>query len=86
MANFDNPYLALITSDIFEVISCDGTSISDMWIVATSGKNDPFGVITEDIDNGLYRGFFTIISQIMCKVINLINQLLRVTMFSNSYF
>ena len=49
-----------------------------MWIVATNGKNGPFGLIAEDIGDGLYRGFFTISPQIMKKTIDLINRALRV--------
>ena len=78
VANFDNPYLAPKTSENAQVISCDGTSISDMWIVATKGKNGPFGLVAEDIGDGMYRGFFTISPQIMQKSIDLINQMLRV--------
>ena len=78
IANFDNPYLAPKTSEVAEVISCDGTSISDMWIVVTNGKNGPFGLVAEDIGDGLYRGFFTISPQIIRKAIDLINQKLRV--------
>ena len=78
VGNFDNPYLAPNTSKNAEIISCDGTSISDMWIVATNGKNGPFGLVAEEIDDGLYRGFFTASPQIMKKTIDLINQALRV--------
>ena len=77
VGNFDNPYLAPKTSENAQVISCDGTSISDMWIVATRGKNGPFGLVAEDIGDGEYRGFFTISPQIMQKVIDSINQMLR---------
>ena len=78
VGNFDNSYLAPNTSEKAEVISCDGTSVSDMWIVATNGKHGPFGLVAEDVGNGMYRGFFTISPQIIRKAIDLINQMLRV--------
>ena len=60
-----------------EVISCDGTNISDMWIVVTKGPNDPFGLLAEEMEDGQFSGFFSNSPHVIQKAINIINQDLR---------
>jgi hypothetical protein len=61
-----------------EVISCDGTNISPMWIVLTKGEKGPFGLVAEDIGDHEYRGFFTSNENILKKVIEDINEQLKI--------
>ena len=61
-----------------EVVSCDGTNISDMWIVVTKGPEGPFGLVAEDIGDRMYRGFFSISPIVIRKAIQTINKALRI--------
>ncbi|MDC0638226.1 hypothetical protein OAP30_02130 [Nitrosopumilus sp.] len=78
IGNFINPDLAPHPPASAEVISCDGTNISPMWIVLTKGENGPFGLVAEDIGDKEYRGFFTSNSNILDKVIDDINEQLKI--------
>ena len=78
IGNFINPDLAPHPPESAEVISCDGTNISPMWIVLTKGENGPFGLVAEDIGDKEYRGFFTSNSNILDKVIDDINEQLKI--------
>jgi len=49
-----------------------------MWIVVTKGPNGPFGLVAEDLGNDKFRGFFTIDSKIIEKVIKIINNTMRI--------
>ena len=77
IGNFNNPDLVVHPASA-EVVSCDGTNISPMWIVVTKGENGPFGLVAEDMGDGEYRGFFTTNSDIMSSVIENINEQLRI--------
>lgn len=77
IGNFNNPFLQPQPPKGAEVISCDGTNISDMWIVVTKGLNGPFGLVAEEIGDGQFSGFFSISPQVIQKVVNTINQELK---------
>jgi len=77
IGNFNNPFLQPQPPKNAEVISCDGTNISDMWIVVTKGPNGPFGLLAEEIEDGQFSGFFSISPHVIQKAINIINQDLR---------
>ncbi|WP_420545887.1 hypothetical protein [Nitrosopumilus sp.] len=78
IGNFNNPLLAPLPPQTTEVVSCDGTNISDMWIVVTRGPEGPFGLVAEDIGDRMYRGFFSISPIVTGKVIQTINEALRI--------
>ena len=78
IGNFNNPDLAPHPPASAEVISCDGTNISPMWIVVTKGEKGPFGLVAEDLGDSEYRGFFTSNSDILEKVIDDINEQLKI--------
>ena len=78
IGNFINPELAPHPPATAEVISCDGTNISPMWIVLTKGENGPFGLVAEDIGDHEYRGFFTSNTNILSSVIDDINEQLKI--------
>jgi len=77
VGNFNNPFLQPQPPKAAEVISCDGTNISDMWIVVTKGPNGPFGLVAEEMGEGQFSGFFSISPQVIQKAINIINKDLR---------
>ena len=77
VGNFNNPFLQPQPPKGAEVISCDGTNISDMWIVVTKGPNGPFGLVAEEMGEGQFSGFFSISPQVIQKAINIINKDLR---------
>lgn len=79
IGNFNNPFLAKQPPKNSEVISCDGTNISDMWIVITKNSMGPFGLVAENIGDGQYRGFFSISPPLMKKVVENISKSLKIS-------
>ena len=78
IGDFKNSSLAPQPPKTTEVVSCDGTNISDMWIVITNGPQGPFGLVAEDIGDRMYRGFFSISPAVIGKAIQTINEVLRI--------
>lgn len=78
IGNFNNPLLAPQPPASTEVVSCDGTNISDMWIVLTRGPKGPFGLVAEDMGDEQYKGFFSYSPTVISKVIESINQKLKI--------
>ena len=78
IGDFKNSLLAPQPPKTTKVISCDGTNISDMWIVITKGSQGPFGLVAEDIGDRMYRGFFSISPIVIGRVIHTINEDLRI--------
>lgn len=78
IGDFKNSFLAPQPPQTVEVVSCDGTNITDMWIVVTRGHEGPFGLVAEDIGGRMYRGFFSISPVVIGKVIQTINEALRI--------
>ena len=78
IGNFNNPELAPHPPSSAEVVSCDGTNISPMWIVITKGEKGPFGLVAEDVGDDQYRGFFTSNSDIITSVIEDIQEQLKI--------
>ena len=77
IGNFNDPLLTP-QPPISTVVSCDGTNITDMWIVVTQGPKGPFGLVAENIGNEQYRGFFSYSPKAISKVIESINQKLKI--------
>ncbi|NNL59156.1 MAG: hypothetical protein HKP31_06825, partial [Nitrosopumilus sp.] len=69
IGDFNNPSLAPQPPGSTEVVSCDGTNVSDMWIVVTRGPDGPFGLVAENMGDGQYRGFFSYGPLIITKVL-----------------
>tara|TARA_B100000497_G_C7446806_1_gene277388 strand:- start:27 stop:593 length:567 start_codon:yes stop_codon:yes gene_type:complete len=80
VGGFDDPFLIPPDSvpATAEILSCLDTNIEKMWIVVTKGPNGPFGLVAEDLGNDKFRGFFTIDSKIIEKVIKIINNTMRI--------
>ena len=41
-------------------LSCQGTDLENVWTVITRGPYGPFGLIAEELEDGKFRGFFTL--------------------------
>ncbi len=49
-----------------------------MWIVLTRGPKGPFGLVAENMGDGKYKGFFSYSPTVISKVIENINQKLKI--------
>ena len=80
IGGFDDPFLIPPDSvpPTAEILSCLDTNIEKMWIVVTKGPNGPFGLVAEDLGEDKFRGFFTMDSKIIEKVIDIINNTMRI--------
>lgn len=79
IGGFDNPFMApKAPPETSEVLTCAGTNVEDMWIVITKGPEGPFGLVAEDLGKDKFRGFFTIDTSIIGKVIQKINDTMRI--------
>lgn len=86
IGDFNNPFLAPQPPQNVEVISCDGTNISNMWIVVTKKDTGPFGLVAEEIGDGEFRGFFSISPMVIGNAIKSISEQLKVSIdFSKNY-
>jgi hypothetical protein len=79
IGNFNNPFLAKQPPKTAQVVSCDGTNISDMWIVVTKNSTGPFGLLAENMGDGQYRGFFSISPPLIEKAIEKISKSLKIS-------
>ncbi|AJM92406.1 hypothetical protein NPIRD3C_1194 [Nitrosopumilus piranensis] len=77
IGNFNNPSLAPQPPKNAEVISCDGTNLTEIWMVLTKGDKGPFGLVAEDIGDGMFRGFFSISPTIINKAIEITEKSLK---------
>ena len=80
IGGFDDPFLIPPDSvpSTAEILSCIDTNIEKMWIVVTKGPNGPFGLVVEDLGDDKFRGFFSMDSKIIEKVIKIINDIMRI--------
>ena len=80
IGGFDDPFLIPPDSvpATAEILSCLDTNIEKMWIVVTRGEDGPFGLVAEDLGNDKFRGFFTMDSKIIEKVIKIINDTMQI--------
>ena len=47
-----------------EFLSCSNTNLANVWTVITRGPYGPFGLIAEEYEDGKFRGFFTLNSNV----------------------
>ncbi|WP_299293680.1 hypothetical protein [Nitrosopumilus sp.] len=45
-------------------LSCKNTNLANVWTVITRGPYGPFGLIAEEFEDGKFRGFFTLNSNV----------------------
>ncbi|MDH3312282.1 MAG: hypothetical protein OEM28_03935 [Nitrosopumilus sp.] len=43
-----------------QVLNCGNTNLAKVWTVITRGPYGPFGLIAEEFEDGMFRGFFTL--------------------------
>ena len=85
IGDFKNSYLAPNPPPTAEVISCDGTNIANMWIVLARGENGPFGLVAENIGEGMFRGFFSISPTVIGTVVQNISEQLKTPIDFSKY-
>ena len=65
IADFDDE---VIPTDVIipnsEFLSCSNTNLANVWTVITRGPYGPFGLIAEEYEDGKFRGFFTLNSNV----------------------
>lgn len=71
VGNFDNPYLGQHIPAHATVISCVGTDLSNIWIVATRDENGPIGLVAEEIGDKKFTGFFSTNHEIVKYAVDL---------------
>ena len=86
VANFHNPFLAQDFPKNAETISCNGTNLETVWAVITKGPAGPMGLVTEELADGSFEGFFSISPYIVQKAIDEINASLKVDIDVNQKF
>lgn len=47
-----------------EFLNCHNTDLENVWTVITRGPYGPFGLIAEEFEEGMFRGFFTLNSNV----------------------
>ena len=78
IGSFNNPFLAQGLPKSAEVISCVGTELSNVWIVATKGPHGPFGLLAEEYAEKQFRGFFSISPIIYRHVLDEMSKILKI--------
>ena len=48
------------TPQNIKLLNCRDTPLANVWSVITRGPYGPFGLIAEEFDDGMFRGFFTL--------------------------
>jgi len=64
VGDFDKTQFHL--SPKIKVLNCRNTDLVNVWSVITRGPMGPFGLISEEFEDGMFRGFFTMNPE-MCK-------------------
>ena len=86
IGDFKNSLLAPQPPKNTEVISCDGTNLVDIWMVVTKGEKGVFGLVAEDIGDGMYRGFFSTSPSIIGKAIESTEKSLKTSIDLNKSY
>lgn len=59
-----------------DVINCKDTPLFDVWSVITRGPYGPFGLIAEEYEDGKFRGFFTLNSNVCRHALKIMSKAL----------
>ena len=59
-----------------EFLSCSNTNVANVWTVITRGPYGPFGLIAEEYEDGKFRGFFTLNSNVCRHALNVMGKTL----------
>jgi hypothetical protein len=79
IGDFNNPHLAQTLPETVQVLSCVGTPLSTVWAVVTRGPDGPIGLIAEEYGIGKFRGFFSVLPDILQVALDAMGDVLVTT-------
>lgn len=59
-----------------EILNCRNTELANVWSVITRGPYGPFGLIAEEFEDGKFRGFFTLNSNVCRSALKAMGKIL----------
>lgn len=65
------------TPSNIELLNCRDTNLANVWSVITRGPYGPFGLIAEEFEGGIFRGFFTLNPNVCRHVLKVMGKTLR---------
>ena len=65
------------TTENIQLYNCRGTELADVWAVITRGPFGPFGLIAEEYEKDVFRGFFTLNHSVCSTVIDNIGKIIK---------
>ena len=79
IGDFNNPHLAQTLPETVQVLSCVGTQLATVWAVVTRGPDGPIGLIAEEYGIGKFRGFFSVLPDILQVALDAMGDVLVTT-------
>jgi len=79
IGDFNNPHLAQTLPETVQVLSCVGTPLATVWAVVTKGPDGPIGLIAEEYGIGKFRGFFSVLPDILQVALDAMGDVLVTT-------
>jgi hypothetical protein len=79
IGDFNNPHLAQTLPENVQVLSCVGTPLATVWAVVTRGPDGPIGLIAEEYGIGKFRGFFSVLPDILQVALDAMGDVLVTT-------
>ena len=79
IGDFNNPHLAQTLPETVQVLSCVGTPLATVWAVVTRGPDGPIGLIAEEYGIGKFRGFFSVLPDILQVALDAMGNVLVTT-------
>ena len=79
IGDFNNPHLAQTLPETVKVLSCVGTPLSKVWAVVKRGPDGPIGLIAEEYGIGKFRGFFSVLPDILQVALDAMGDVLVTT-------
>jgi len=79
IGDFNNPHLAQTLPETVQVLSCVGTPLATVWAVVTRGPDGPIGLIAEEYGIGKFRGFFSVLPDILQEALDAMGDVLVTT-------
>ena len=79
IGDFNNPHLAQTLPETVQVLSCVGTPLTTVWAVVTRGPDGPIGLIAEEYGIGKFRGFFSVLPDILQVALDAMGDVLVTT-------
>ena len=79
IGDFNNPHLAQTLPETVQVLSCVGTPLATVWAEVTRGPDGPIGLIAEEYGIGKFRGFFSVLPDILQVALDAMGDVLVTT-------